>query len=84
MAERLWSEKDLARCANGRPAVLRHAEEVSGKVGRSHRIDAEKFYRLLDGVVLGDIGVFNEKLKEWEDYHNYHRPRASTTRGSST
>ncbi|WP_411711375.1 integrase core domain-containing protein [Lentzea atacamensis] len=29
---------------------------------------------MLDGVVIGDAGVFNERLKEWEDYYNYHRP----------
>jgi transposase InsO family protein len=53
-----------------RPATLR----LNGKVERSHRIDAEEFYRLLDGVVLGDLGTFNDKLKEWEDYYNHHRP----------
>ncbi len=53
-----------------RPATPR----LNGKVERSHRIDAEEFYSLLDGVVLGDIGAFNDKLKEWEDYYNYHRP----------
>lgn len=39
---------------------------LNGKVERSHRIDAEEFYRLLDGVVIDDADVFNEKLKEWE------------------
>jgi transposase InsO family protein len=43
-------------------------------VERSHRIDAEEFYRLLDGVVIDDAGVFNDRLKEWEDYYNYARP----------
>jgi transposase InsO family protein len=53
-----------------RPATPR----LNGKVERSHRIDAEEFYRLLDGVVIGDASVFSERLKEWEDYYNYHRP----------
>lgn len=55
-----------------RPATPR----LNGKVERSHRIDAEEFYRLLDGVVEDDAGagLFNQKLKEWEDYYNYHRP----------
>lgn len=53
-----------------RPATPR----LNGKVERSHRIDAEEFYRLLDGVVEDDAGLFNEKLREWEDYYNYHRP----------
>jgi transposase InsO family protein len=47
---------------------------LNGKVERSHRIDAEEFYRLLDGVVIDDAKVFNDKLQEWEDYYNYHRP----------
>ena len=47
---------------------------LNGKVERSHRIDAEEFYRLLDGVLIDDTKVFNDKLREWEDYYNYHRP----------
>ena len=46
------------------------------------RIDAEGFYRLLDGVVEDDAGPFNLKLKEWEDYYNYHRPHRG--RGGQT
>lgn len=41
---------------------------------RSHRIDAEEFYRLLDGVVIDDTGLFDDKLEEWEGYYNFHRP----------
>jgi transposase InsO family protein len=47
---------------------------LNGKVERSHRIDAEEFYRLLDGVIIDDTHLFNDKLQEWEDYYNYHRP----------
>ena len=47
---------------------------LNGKVERSHRIDAEEFYRMLDGVLIDDADVFNDKLREWEDYYNYHRP----------
>ena len=47
---------------------------LNGKVERSHRIDAEEFYRLLDGVVIDDTKSFDDKLREWEDYYNYHRP----------
>jgi transposase InsO family protein len=25
-------------------------------------------------MVIDDAGVFNDKLKEWQDYYNYHRP----------
>lgn len=47
---------------------------LNGKVERSHRIDAEEFYRLLDGVVVDDVNVFNAKPEEWQDYYNHHRP----------
>jgi transposase InsO family protein len=47
---------------------------LNGKVERSHRIDAEEFYRLLEGVVVDDARVFADKLQEWEDYYKYHRP----------
>jgi transposase InsO family protein len=47
---------------------------LNGKVERSHRIDAEEFYRLLDGALIDDAHVFNNKLREWEDYYNYQRP----------
>jgi transposase InsO family protein len=42
---------------------------LNGKVERSHRIDAEELYRLLDGALI-DSKLFSDKLQEWED----HRP----------
>ena len=50
---------------------------LNGKVERSHRIDNEEFYQLLDGMVIDDTKVFNDKLREWEDFYNYHRPHGS-------
>ena len=50
---------------------------LNGKVERSHRIDSEEFYRLLQGQVIDDANVFAEKLQEWEDYYNYHRPHGA-------
>ncbi|WP_344428140.1 integrase core domain-containing protein [Pseudonocardia ailaonensis] len=50
------------------------APRLNGKVERSHRIDAEEFYRLLEGVVIDGTTSFDDKLREWEDYYNYHRP----------
>lgn len=47
---------------------------LNWKVERSHRIDAEEFYRLLDGVMIDDTKLFNDKLAEWENFYNYHRP----------
>jgi transposase len=42
---------------------------LNGKDERSHRIDAEEFYRMLDGVVIDDTELFNVKLQEWEDFY---------------
>lgn len=41
---------------------------------RAQRIDAEEFYRLLDGVIIDDAEAFNDKLRAWEDYYSYRRP----------
>lgn len=50
---------------------------LNGKVERSHRIDEEEFYRLLEGVVIEDVGGFNTKLQEWENFYNYQRPHGA-------
>ncbi len=50
---------------------------LNGKVERSHRIDSEEFYRMLDGVMIDDAQIFNDKLREWENFYNYHRPHGS-------
>jgi hypothetical protein len=63
----------------GHVYIKPHTPRLNGKVERSHRIDAEEFYRLLDGVVIDDAKVFNDKLREWEDFYNYHRPHAAST-----
>jgi hypothetical protein len=42
---------------------------LNGKVERSHRIDAEEFYRQLKGVIIDDAELFNDKLAEWQDYY---------------
>jgi transposase InsO family protein len=47
---------------------------LNGKVERSHRIDEEEFYRLLEGVVIENVGGFNTQLSEWEHFYNYERP----------
>jgi transposase InsO family protein len=58
----------------GHTYIKPRTPRLNGKVERSHRIDAEEFYRLLDGTVIDDAKIFNDKLREWEDYYNYHRP----------
>jgi transposase InsO family protein len=51
---------------------------LNGKVERSHRVDNQEFYQLLDADgIRDDIHLFNDKLKEWEDYYNYHRPHGA-------
>ena len=50
---------------------------LKGKVERSHRIDAEEFYRMLDGVVVDDAKIFGRKLQEWEDFYNFDRPHGA-------
>lgn len=48
---------------------------LNGKVERSHRIDDQEFYQLLEGgPVRENIHLFNKKLREREDYYNFHRP----------
>jgi transposase InsO family protein len=48
---------------------------LNGKVERSHRVDEQEFYQLLDkDGIAEDIHLFNDKLQEWEDYYSYHRP----------
>jgi transposase InsO family protein len=63
---------------------IRHAyirprtPHLNGKVERSHRVDDEEFYQLLDkDGITDDIHLFNEKLREWENYYNYHRPHGA-------
>jgi hypothetical protein len=29
---------------------------------------------MLDGVVIDDTELLNDKLREWEDLYNFHRP----------
>jgi hypothetical protein len=51
---------------------------LNGKVERSHRVDDQEFYQLLDKDGISDnIHLFNDKLREWEDYYNYHRPHGA-------
>jgi hypothetical protein len=38
-----------------------------------------EFYRVLDGVVIDDTQLFNDKFAEWENSCNYyHRPMAAS------
>jgi transposase InsO family protein len=74
----------------GHGYVKPRTPRLNGKVERSHRTDAEEFYRLLEGVAIDDAQVFNDKLQEWEDFYNDHRPHGGldgqtpSERGSSS
>ena len=50
---------------------------ANGKVERSHRIDEEEFYRMLEGIVIDDTELFNDKLQEWENFYNFNRPHGA-------
>ena len=56
---------------------------LNGKVERSHRVDDQEFYQLLDkDGITDDIHLFNAKLKEWED--SARRARSNNTGASSS
>jgi transposase InsO family protein len=54
------------------------SEPRHSRMERSHRVDDQEFYRLLDkDGIMDDVHLFNEKLREWENYYNYHRPHGA-------
>lgn len=70
----LSSTNHLLDAGIGHVYIKPATPRLNGKVERSHRIDAEEFYRMLDGVVIDDTELFNDRLQEWEDFYNYNRP----------
>lgn len=44
-----------------------------GSDERSHRIDADELYRLLERIAIDDADLFNTKLGRWKGYHVYQR-----------
>lgn len=44
---------------------------LNGKVERSHKTDDEEFY---NGLSYTSTEELSAKLKQWQDYYNYHRP----------
>ena len=55
----------------------REKPRLNGKVERAHRIDQEEFYKMLNEIVINSTELFNKKLKEWENFYNYHRLQGS-------
>jgi transposase len=63
----------------GHSYIKPRTPRLNGKVERSHRIDAEEFYRLLEGVVIDDARVFNDKLRSGRTSTTTTGPTAAST-----
>ena len=51
---------------------------LHGTVARSHRVDDQERYQLLDQEgITDDIHLVNDTLKEWQDYYHSHRPHGA-------
>lgn len=59
-----WHPLDKLDKAIVHTCIKSRTPRLNGKVERSHRIDAEEFYRLLDGVIIDDAYVFIDKLRD--------------------
>ena len=77
--EPLAGESSTSAAREGAGTAMRTPAEASVAAGSEGRTLAsrrrQEFYPLLDtGGMSDDI---NEKLREWEDYYNYHRPHGA-------
>lgn len=64
---------DPKRAKSESHAVSRDFASASARNGG----DDQEFYQLLDrDGISDDIHLLNERLREWEDYYNYHRPHS--------
>jgi hypothetical protein len=69
------SKKELDKELIEYPAT--HAA-LKREVARSHRVDDQEFYQLLDkDGSTDDIHLFKREAAEKEDYYNYHRPHGA-------
>lgn len=50
---------------------------LKGKVERSHRINSDEFYRLLEGEVIDDANLFAGRVQQRDDHYNYDRPHGA-------
>jgi hypothetical protein len=58
---------------------------LNGKVECSHRVDDQEIYQLLDkDGISDDIHLFNEKLREWEDYYKLPSAARETSCSGAT
>jgi len=66
-----WHVEDLSmRHVYIKPAM----PHLNGKVERSHGIDKEEFYQMLN--YKNDVDL-DKKIREWENFYNYQRPHGS-------
>ena len=66
-----WHVEDLGmRHVYIKPAM----PHLNGKVERSHGIDKEEFYQMLN--YKNDVDL-DKKIREWENFYNYQRPHGS-------
>jgi hypothetical protein len=70
----------MAHCTGGRTArssyrgrVRQVAEQIdhrlqhrSTAIGRSHRIDADEFYRHLEGIIINGTALFNDSCGHFQ------------------
>ena len=54
--------------------IRRGTPQLNGKVERSHRSDQQEFYQLLS--YKDDVDL-EEKLGQWEQFYNFHRPHGA-------
>lgn len=54
--------------------IKRRTPRLNGKVERSHRINDEEFYQLLE--YKGDVDL-QKKIEIWENFYNFQRLRGA-------
>src|SRR5512132_3941359 len=72
-----FSRRSTSTCSIAGSSIATSSRPLRGWTARwkdPTRIDAEEFYRVLDGAMIDDTKLFNDKLAEWENFYNYHRP----------
>jgi transposase InsO family protein len=78
------TKNEQNRLVAWRLKILRQANDLPRSVAQTcrhfglSRKDEKEFYQLLDkDGIADDIHLFNDRLKEWVDYYNYHRPHGA-------
>ena len=72
--------RELCRLAGALFSALKHVIDLcyrSGEEVNFAKDDACHGGLLDKDGISDDIHLFNEKLREWEDYYNYHRPHGA-------